>query len=127
MLVNGPPGRRPIDALIQNFHEVYQSLMLAATMPSQTERANANLQLQIANLRANASRLPRPLARMVNAAADDFEGDAAETSMAQLNQMLAETVSRPARTSSPTAFPSPEAAPRTCRWWISRNCSRRAA
>ena len=51
-------------------------------MPPQTERANANLQLQIANLRANASRLPKPLARMVNAAADDFEGDAAETSIA---------------------------------------------
>src|SRR5690606_17476292 len=87
-LVDGDVGKRPIDALIQNFYEVYQSLVLAATNPSQAERANANLQLQVVNLRANASRLPRSLAHMVNAAVDDFEGDAANTSIAQLNQML---------------------------------------
>jgi len=82
LLLDGEPGRRPIDTLIQNFYEVYQSLVLAATNPSQTERANANLQVQVVNLRANASRLPRPLARMVSAAVDDFEGDAANTSIA---------------------------------------------
>ena len=68
--------------------------MLSATNPSQTERANANLQVQVVNLSANASRLPPPLARMVNAAVDDFEGDAANTSIAQLNQMIASTVTR---------------------------------
>lgn len=94
MLVEGEVGRRPIDTLVQNFYEVYQSLVLAATNPSQIERANANLQVQVVNLRANASRLPRPLARMVNAAVEDFEGDAAGTSIAQLNQMLASTVTR---------------------------------
>ncbi len=94
LLLDGEPGRRPIDTLIQNFYEVYQSLVLSATNPSQTERANANLQVQVVNLRANASRLPRPLARMVNAAVDDFEGDAANTSIAQLNQMIASTVTR---------------------------------
>jgi type VI secretion system protein ImpL len=95
LLFDGESGRRPIDALIQNFHEVYQSLVLAATNPSQAERANANLQLQVVTLRASASRLPRSLARMVNAAVEDFEGDAAHTSLAQLNQMLNGTVTRP--------------------------------
>ncbi|MFI0844738.1 type VI secretion system membrane subunit TssM [Mesorhizobium sp. IMUNJ 23232] len=93
-LVKGDPGKRPIDALIQNFYEVYQSLVLAATNPSQADRANANMQMQVVNLRANASRLPRPVARMVNAAVDDFEGDAAGNSLAQLNQMLNSTVTR---------------------------------
>ncbi|PSJ57017.1 type VI secretion system membrane subunit TssM [Kumtagia ephedrae] len=87
-LVKGDPGKRPVDALVQNFYEVYQSLVLAATNPSQAARANANMQMQVVNLRANASRLPRPVARMVNAAVDDFEGDAAGNSLAQLNQML---------------------------------------
>jgi type VI secretion system protein ImpL len=50
------------------------------------------MQIQVVNLRANASRLPRPVARMVNAAVDDFEGDAAGNSLAQLNQMLNSTV-----------------------------------
>ncbi len=93
-LVNGDPGKRPIDAVIQNFYEVYQSLVLAATNPSQADRANANMQIQVVNLRANASRLPRPVARMVNAAVDDFEGDAANNSLAQLNQMLNSTVTQ---------------------------------
>ena len=52
------------------------------------------MQMQVVNLRANASRLPRPVARMVNAAVDDFEGDAASNSLAQLNQMLNSTVTQ---------------------------------
>jgi len=95
LLVDGRPGQRPIDALIQNFHAVYQSLTISAAAPSQAGRVNTNLQLQISNLRANASRLPKTLSRMVHAAADDFEGDVAETSVAQLNQSLQETVSGP--------------------------------
>ncbi|WP_395446862.1 type VI secretion system membrane subunit TssM [Aminobacter sp. UC22_36] len=95
LLVDGRPGQRPIDALIQNFHAIYQSLTISAAAPSQAGRVNANLQLQISNLRANASRLPKALSRMVHAAADDFEGDVADTSVAQLNQALEETVSGP--------------------------------
>ena len=94
-LVSGPAGHRPIDALTQNFREIYQSLQLAADVPSQTERVNANLQLQIATLRANVSRLPKQLARMVNATADEFEGNVTETSVANLNQMLDQTVTQP--------------------------------
>jgi len=104
-LVKGDAGKRPIDALIQNFYEVYQSLVLAATNPSQADRANANMQMQVVNLRANASRLPRPVARMVNAAVDDFEGDAANNSIAQLNQMLASTVTRPCETAIANRYP----------------------
>ncbi len=93
-LVDGESGRRPIDTLVQNFYEVYQSLILAAVNPSQTQRANQNLQMQVVNLRANASRLPRSLAKMVQTAVEDFEGDAAGSSIAQLNQMLSSTVTR---------------------------------
>ncbi|MDX8447563.1 type VI secretion system membrane subunit TssM [Mesorhizobium captivum] len=94
-LVSGSSGRRPLDALTQNFHDIYQSVKLAADVPSQSERVNANLKLQISTMRANASRLPKPLARMVDAAADEFEGNVAETSMANLNQTLDEAVTRP--------------------------------
>jgi len=93
-LVGGAAGRRPLAALTQNFHDIFQSLKLAADVPTQTERVNANLQLQISTLRANVSRLPKPLARMVNAAADEFEGNVAETSVANLNQTLDQTVTR---------------------------------
>lgn len=94
IMVEGEPGRRPVDTLVQNFYEVYQNLVLAATTPSQAERAMANVQLAVVNLRANASRLPKTVAVMVEQAVNDFEGDAANTSIAQLNQMLTGTVTR---------------------------------
>ncbi|MER8823034.1 type VI secretion system membrane subunit TssM [Mesorhizobium sp. M0991] len=94
-LVSGPVGHRPIDALTQNFRDIYQSLQLATEVPSQTERVNTNLQLQIATLRANVSRLPKQLGRMVNATADEFDGNAAEISVANLNQMLDQAVTQP--------------------------------
>nr|WP_180882900.1 type VI secretion system membrane subunit TssM [Mesorhizobium loti] len=93
-LVSGPAGRRPLDGLTQNFRDIFQSLKLSADVPSQTERVNANLRLQISTLRANVSRLPKPLARMVTAAADEFEGNVAEASMANLNQNLDQSVTR---------------------------------
>ncbi|MGE0282289.1 MAG: type VI secretion system membrane subunit TssM [Rhizobiaceae bacterium] len=94
VLASGPPGRRPIDALIRNLGDIHESLTMAAAV-AQTERTGANLQLQISNLRANASRLPKALSRMVLAAADEFEGDAAEASIAELNRILADSVAQP--------------------------------
>ncbi|MCV0395825.1 MAG: type VI secretion system membrane subunit TssM [Rhizobiaceae bacterium] len=94
IMVEGEPGRRPVDTLVQNFYEVYQNLVLAATTPSQADRAMNNVQLAVVNLRANASRLPKSVAFMVDQAVNDFEGDAANTSIAQLNQMLTGTVTR---------------------------------
>jgi type VI secretion system protein ImpL len=94
LLVEGDAGRRPIDALIQNFYDVYQSLVLSATNPSQRQQATQNLQVQVVNLRASASRLPKPIARMVETAVNDFEDDAAGTSIAQLNEMMNSNVTR---------------------------------
>lgn len=94
VLSDGNPGQRPIDALIQNFNEIYQGLALAASNPSQVQQATEKVQLEVVNLRANASRLPKPLARMVQASAEEFDGDAADTSIAQLSQALNSTVTR---------------------------------
>src|SRR5690606_10174462 len=60
-LVEGRPGQRPIDALVQNFQDLYQGMLLAASAPVQAERANASLQLKIQALRLNVSRLPKVL------------------------------------------------------------------
>ena len=105
LLVAGPAGQRPVDSLIQNFREIYQSLLLAASAPAQSQRVNANLQLQISTLRANASRLPKALAAMVRGTADDFEGEAADTSIAQLNQQLSDTVTQPCEKAISNRYP----------------------
>nr|WP_321455742.1 type VI secretion system membrane subunit TssM [uncultured Cohaesibacter sp.] len=94
MLFDGKIGVRPIDGLIQVLYETHRNLVLAATVSGEAERAAAMVQRQVATLRASASRLPRPLARMIQGAVEDFEGDAADTSIAQLNQLLQSTVTR---------------------------------
>ncbi|PXA96874.1 type VI secretion system membrane subunit TssM [Nostoc sp. 3335mG] len=105
LLLEGDTGRRPIDLMLQGFYEVYQNMVLSATNPSQQERANNALQIQVATLRAGASRLPRPIARMVNEAVEDFEGDAADTSIAQLNQMLGSTVTQACKAVTSNLYP----------------------
>jgi type VI secretion system protein ImpL len=111
-LVEGGSGRRPIDALVQNFYEIYQSLVLAANSPAQAERATANLQLQVLNLRANASRLPKQLARMISAVADDLEGDVARSSLTQLSNALAEAVTGPCQEVVTDTYPFTRTSPR---------------
>ncbi|MBN9028668.1 MAG: hypothetical protein BGO05_13400 [Rhizobiales bacterium 63-7] len=92
-LVEGEPGRKAIDLLIANLNEITQSLILANN-PSQTQRAMANLPMQIASLKSNVSRLPPPLARMMQSAVSDFEGDAAGSTIDQLNQEMNSLVTR---------------------------------
>jgi type VI secretion system protein ImpL len=92
VLVDGDPGGRPIDSLIANLAEIYDNLTLAAANPTQTQAAISALQVQVATLRSNASRLPAPVNGMVQATADDIEGDATGTSVAQLARLLADQV-----------------------------------
>ena len=92
VLVEGQP--RAIDALLESFNEIHRSLVIAALNPSQGQQAMASVQLNVANLSISASRFPAPLRRMISAAVTDLEGDAAGTSLAQLNQSLASNVTR---------------------------------
>ncbi|WP_244427873.1 type VI secretion system membrane subunit TssM [Sinorhizobium fredii] len=92
-LVDGEQGRKAIDLLIANLNEITQSLILANN-PSQTQRAMANLPIQIASLKSNVSRLPPPLARMMQSAVSDFEGDAAGSTVDQLNHEMNSLVTR---------------------------------
>jgi type VI secretion system protein ImpL len=103
LLVEGRPGQRPIDSLIQNFHDIYQSLLVAASNSGQG--GNASLSLKLQSLRLNATRLPKELAGLVLAASDEFEGNAAETSLERLNKSLARTVTAPCREALDNRYP----------------------
>jgi type VI secretion system protein ImpL len=93
-LADGADQSRPIDTLITNLYDIYRSLVLAATNPSQSQQVAANLQVQVVSLRASATRLPTPLRTMMESAISDFEGDAAGSAVAQLNQALNSEVTR---------------------------------
>lgn len=92
VLVDGEAGQRPIDALLANLNELYRDLTLAATNPAQAKQAIDQVQVQVASLRSNVTRLPQPLAGMMDKVAKDVSGDANDTSVAQLSQALADQV-----------------------------------
>lgn len=99
MLVMGEPGLRPIDVLVRNLAEIRQSLQAGDSA------YGGRLQLQVLNLRTNASRLPPPLSKMLEVAADAFDTEVAEASVSQLDRLVAETIGSVCRAALVDAFP----------------------
>ena len=127
VLVDGEAGSRPIDALLANLNELYRDLTLAATNPAQAKQAIDQVEVQVASLRSNVTRLPQPLAGMMDKVAKDAAGDANDRfGRAAFAGARRAGDRRLASRSSPTAIPSPRATA-TCRWPISRGCLRRTA
>jgi type VI secretion system protein ImpL len=92
ILVDGQPGSRPIDALLANLNELYHQLVLAADNPAQAKQALDQVEVQVASLRSNVTRLPQPLSGMMDKVAKDAAGDATATSVAQLSDSMAQDV-----------------------------------
>jgi type VI secretion system protein ImpL len=92
VLVDGEAGQRPVDNLLANLNELYRDLVLAATNPTQSKQAMDQVQVQVASLRSNVTRLPQPLAGMMDKVAKDVTGVVSETSVADLTQALADQV-----------------------------------
>lgn len=93
-LVDGDPGRRPIDAMLGGFADIQQSLLMAIN-PAQASQAGAQLITQVASLRSNANRFPAPFARMAQTAANDLDGDLTNSRRTEMNRILAEQVVGP--------------------------------
>src|SRR5208282_1677845 len=83
ILVDGDAGSRPIDALLANLNELYRQLTLAAENPTQAKQALDQVEVEVASLRSNVTRLPQPLAGMMDKVAKDAAGDANASSIAQ--------------------------------------------
>ena len=92
IMVDGQPGSRPIDQLLANLNELYRQLVLAAENPAQAKQALEQVDVQVASLRANATRLPQPLAGMIDKVAKDAAGDANASSVAQIADAMAQNV-----------------------------------
>jgi type VI secretion system protein ImpL len=95
IMVDGQPGSRPIDALLENLSELDRQLVLAAENPAQAKQALEQVEVQVASLRANVSRLPQPVAGMIDRVAKDAAGDANASSIAQITEAMAENVTAP--------------------------------
>lgn len=105
ILVEGDATRRPIDDIVANLNEIDQSLVLIATDPVQAAQANAQLQSQVATLRANANRLPQPFSDMFLKAAAAFEGDVTNASHGQLARAMGDQVTGICQQIVPNRYP----------------------
>lgn len=92
LLLDGDTGARPIDGLLKSFDAVLQGLIISAEF-NQAEAA-AQMPALIGQLKATVSKLPPDLSRMVNEAIEDFEGDAASSTISQINQELTSQVAQ---------------------------------
>lgn len=87
VLVEGENSRK-IDALLVNFKNILDNLLVVANNPLQSETANSNVQIQASLLRSNATRFPNPIDRLILQAAKEFDEEYKETSISQLNEKL---------------------------------------
>lgn len=86
-LVEGENSRK-IDALLLNFKNILDNLLIVANNPLQSETANSNVQIQASLLRSNATRFPNPFDKLILQAAKEFDEEFKETSITQLNEKL---------------------------------------
>jgi type VI secretion system protein ImpL len=94
-LVDGQAGQRPIDSLLANLNELYRQLTLAAGNQAQSKQALEQVDVQVASLRANVSRLPQPLAGMVGKVANDANVYSTASTIAQISDAMAQDVTGP--------------------------------
>ena len=92
VLFEGAAPHRPIDDLIANLNEITQALILAATTPSQVQRAIVTLQDSVAKLRNSALRLPKPFSEMMVNLSADIEREMALSSAGQIQVALRDQV-----------------------------------
>ena len=103
--LEGDGGNRAIDTIIGNLNAISNSLQLMAVNPSQAQQATNTIQIQVANLKNNALRLPKPFSDMMLQAAGAFEGDVANSTYAQLAQAFNNQVYPPCRDLAAGRYP----------------------
>jgi len=92
ILVEGDAARRPIEDLLATLNEITSNLVLAATTPSQTQRAVTSLQESVSKLRSSSARFPKPFSDMLQGIAADVEHEVGLASAGQLQVALRDQV-----------------------------------
>ena len=101
LLIGDQPNRR-IDLLLATLGDMQRTLITAVDFP---EVADREMPANLGALKQASSRLPRPMERMIQEAVDDFEGDAANTSVARLNELLNSQVTQVCQAVIDSKFP----------------------
>jgi type VI secretion system protein ImpL len=92
MLVEGDAAHRPVDDMLATLNEITSNLVLAATTPSQTQRAVTALQESVSKLRSSSARFPKPFSDMLQGIAGDVEREVGLASAGQLQTELRDQI-----------------------------------
>ncbi|AGT11472.1 type VI secretion system membrane subunit TssM [Paracoccus aminophilus] len=101
-LVQGDPGKRPIDTLIGNFGAIWENLRLAEHSPDQSAAALPTL---LNALTQYNSQLPAPLAQIVNDADGYFRSGASDASLETMNRALTNQITFFCRDNITSSYP----------------------
>ncbi|WP_299910754.1 type VI secretion system membrane subunit TssM [uncultured Paracoccus sp.] len=101
-ILRGEVGKRPIDTLLGNLGAVWQNLRLAEQSPDQSAAVLPSL---LNSLTQYNSQLPQQLAGLVNEAEGDFQEDASDASLEQMNRALADDITFFCRENITSAYP----------------------
>ncbi len=89
VMLEGPEGQRPIDAVLADLATIRDNLRLASSNPSQSA---ALLPQLLSDLTRNNSRLPEGLRAFVTDAERDFRNEASDATLAEMNRALTNEV-----------------------------------
>jgi type VI secretion system protein ImpL len=104
-VLEGDGGNRAVDTIIGNLNAISNNLQMMAVDPAQAQQAASAIQVQVANLKNNALRLPKPFSDMMLQAAGAFESDVANNTYAQLAQAFNNQVYPPCRDLAAGRYP----------------------
>jgi type VI secretion system protein ImpL len=103
--LEGDGGNRAVDTIIGNLNAISNNLQMMAVNPAQAQQATSAIQVQVANLKNNALRLPKPFSDMMLQAAGAFESDVANNTYAQLAEAFNNQVYPPCRDLAAARYP----------------------
>jgi type VI secretion system protein ImpL len=92
ILIEGDLARRPVEDLVSTLNEINSNLGLAATTPSQVQRAVTSLQEEASKLRSSSGRFPKPFSDMMMGLASDVEHEVGLASAGQLQVAMRDKV-----------------------------------
>jgi len=91
-LVEGDPGRRPIDQMLSQLNDIRANLSRLAGNGGPADELVGRITSGVANLRADAAGLPQPFARMMDDAGADISREIADSNVAGALSTLREKV-----------------------------------
>ncbi len=101
-MMQGAEGQRPIDVVMADLEAIRSNLLLAVNNQAQSQLMAPQL---LSNLTRNTSRMPTVIAGFVNDAEKDFQSEANDATLADMNRALTNDITFVCRDTITSFFP----------------------